>query len=552
MAFEKDLIEEQENQEEQSGMQQLSQPMAAPAAAQPAGGQQAQTAERKPVSKPGSGMFTNIQKYYKQPTQEAAKKMATSVGEAYEKRFQDIQTGTQEKVGAFEQAIAPEEQRLQTAGERVGEYLQQAGTQLSPEEAERRREEIQKVREGQYADPTDIDLAQQRLQAQTLQKQVTDPSQEAITRQALKSVYERPDYFQGMRNLDYMLMRQKGAQDILRDKAQQVGQQVQEFDVAGQEEALRQRDVELGELARSYRDEGERSIAQQFQTTEDVLRQNIMARQEEEAATRMQALQDLYEQDVNLASITPYVTGVRQLEERELITPEQLARGQALRELAGREGFQFQTPDYFDPENLRSIVEGTTPKYGEQLRTIAELEGGAPLQSEAELQDWIRGKLTDEYLERGGMMGSYGWTENQEAIGPKGYKEAADYLAYKAETPEELQRIQELLNRGSMLPPQDIMEREQLMKAAGFDTDDPYIRNEQGDIVRDKYTGLVDTDLYESGLIQEYLRGLESQRDALRRYGYETDDTFLKEMSDRFAEAEWDEQARSQAYKYRE
>lgn len=511
MAFEKDILDQEEEQEEQ-GMQPLTQPLNSA----PSGGAQSATSQRKPASKPGSGMFTNIQKYYKQP-KSGANQMASKIGESYQKRFDDIKSGAQEKVGKFNEIYQPEQQRLQTASERVGQYIQQAGTPVSQEQADSRRTEIERLRAGQYQDPTDIDLSEQKLETDQLQSQLTDPSRENATRQALKSVYERPSYFQGMRNLDYLMMRQQDPQNIMREKASDVSQQVSDYDIGNVESQIQQKDRELGDFARTYKTGGERDFAPNFQTAEDQLRQNIMDREAAERQQRFDAVKDL----------NPYVTGYAgDITEGQLINQEDIARANALRNLSSNEGFQFAEQNPYDLDAVKSKLGNSTTDtdrlleilMGSKYNRLTMDQNNVHSLGQSNYRNYGDSEqyLTPEGVEKGSLSDIQNYIRQQ----------VTNYNPHAQNETNPVASFYQPEQENSLLGKQESYDLNPV-NANNIGSDVPYDPSILGNV---KGYRINDENLTRD-IIPRYLQQQQQQIQAAKESGYEVDDSFLKDMS---------------------
>lgn len=258
MAFEETGYKNEDEQED--SMQQLSSGSGS--------FQQSGAEKRKPVKDAGSGMFTNIQDYMKSP--ESGKKMAEKIGSGFQNKATNIQSQADEKLKAFNEQYNPEQQRLESAQDRVGQYIQEAGTK-SQEELLRRANEIKGLSSGQYTDPNDVDFTQQQKDQQELQKKALGILSEGGTRQALQETYNRPDYTSGMRDLDYLVARQQPAQQILQQRSEQAVGGLKDYDLAAKQQDAQQRDLALRNLAQSYQAGGERDVIGNIRSAEEDL-----------------------------------------------------------------------------------------------------------------------------------------------------------------------------------------------------------------------------------------------------------------------------------------
>jgi len=370
---------EEQDQEEEVGMEQPSQTSAiqtATTGAQPT----------KPTGPTESGMFTNIQKYI-EANKPGAQQMAGKAVGGMEQKAKKVEEEAGQKFGQFQQAAQPELQRLQSTEERVGQYLQEAGTQ-TPEEAARRREEIAGLSTGAGAYKTieAPEFAKERIESERLAKQAQKLTGAEGVRNLLEQTYGART--KGMSDLDMMLLQgSKPAREKMIKAAQPIAGRLG-TSIAQQEQQVGQSREALQNLARRYAVGGESDVMAQIAGQETGLKGTLEERQarlQQEAQDRYDAARGTKVEDYNAmiekavqdiksgsgaigqnmteANLEEYRNLIRQLRPQDIpefsevistgaaATPEETARAQALAALAGRPtGTAFTTAEQYAPK----------------------------------------------------------------------------------------------------------------------------------------------------------------------------------------------------------
>lgn len=225
--------------------------------------QQPPTVNKK-APKASSGMFTNIQKYVEK-NKPQAQRMSQAVTEDFGKKAESIRSAAQEKQQKQQAIIEANKKQLDTQyGQAEAAVNQIMGTQQedSPYQAAS-AEQFQKFMQDGPQGVTqagDINLAQERLRGEALQRLARGADTEQGRRNMLAETFNRRgDYTQGMSGLDQLITggdkaaRQqiiRGTQDRSRELLGQ-GQQ----GLAGIQQAARAANLLQGERIAGFKDD---------------------------------------------------------------------------------------------------------------------------------------------------------------------------------------------------------------------------------------------------------------------------------------------------------
>lgn len=308
----------------------------------------------------GSGRFTNLQKYI---NANKNTDYASKIGENLNKQEEDLSSSISGAKQEVENKVNPEITRLNNSNSLI------QGVGSNPTDIandENKLAEFNKLKQGNYIKDIGVNVDAQRQQAQSLQENANLANSETGRYQLLRNAFNNPSYSKGANKLDQLLLQgQSGQLSKLQKDAQQKSQVANE-NVGNLSNLISDYQNQINTLGTNAATSANDAITQSSKTLNDALTQ----RKEAEQAQR----QEIYNQTVaglqNNGIINPQTSerlgldaGVRgyginrqellsylnpnvanqNVEIGNIISPEELAKYNALNKLSGNESANMES-----------------------------------------------------------------------------------------------------------------------------------------------------------------------------------------------------------------